>query len=66
MRTSFVGKYSASGSTRTPTAPSSRRLSLRRLAGAPYGFIANVWFHDIDTPLKRFVATLTAARSTRP
>jgi len=22
-----------------------------------YGFIANIWFFDIDTPLKRFVAT---------
>ena len=23
---------------------------------AIYGFIANIWFYDIDTPLKRFVA----------
>ena len=21
-----------------------------------YGFIANIWFYDIDTPLKQFVA----------
>ncbi|MDR5796430.1 glutathione S-transferase family protein [Caballeronia sp. LZ008] len=24
---------------------------------ALYGFVANIWFYDIDTPLKRFVAT---------
>ena len=24
---------------------------------AVYGFIANIWFYDIDTPLKRFVAS---------
>ena len=22
-----------------------------------YGFVANIWFYDIDTPLKRFVAS---------
>ena len=24
---------------------------------AIYGFVANIWFYEIDTPLKRFVAT---------
>ena len=39
------------------TSAKDRRLSALLADGAVYGFLANIYYFDIDTPLKRFVAS---------